>query len=65
MTIENDKKDEPLKVVDTRLSLTMDELKELKRLVALSRAARLLMVILISLLSLLGIDKIITILEKH
>ena len=57
--------EESLKVIDTRDSLTVDELQELKRLAAMSKTARTVIAVVIGAIMLVGGDKLIDFVQAH
>ena len=57
--------EEHLKIIDTKDSLTLDELQELKKLAAMSRTARAVIAVVIGALMLVGGDKLIEFVQAH
>ena len=57
--------EEPLKIIDTKGSLTMEELQELKKLAAMSKTARTIIALVIGALMLVGGDKLIELVQAH
>ena len=57
--------EESLKVIDTKDSLTVDELQELKKLAAMSKTARTIIALVIGALMLIGGDKLIEFVQAH
>ena len=57
--------EESLKVIDTRDSLTVDELQELKKLAAMSKTARTVIAVVIGAIMLVGGDKLIDFVQAH
>ena len=57
--------EENLKIIDTKDSLTLDELQELKKLAAMSKTARTIIAIVIGGLMLVGGDKLIEMIQSH
>ena len=57
--------EESLKVIDTRDSLTVDELQELKKLAAMSKTARTVISVVIGAIMLVGGDKLIDFVQAH
>ena len=57
--------EESLKVIDTKGSLTVDELQELKKLAAMSKTARTVIAVVIGVIMLIGGDKLIDIIQAH
>jgi hypothetical protein len=57
--------EESLKVIDTKDSLTVDELQELKKLAAMSKTARTVIAVVIGAIMLIGGDKLIDIIQAH
>ena len=57
--------EENLKIIDTKDSLTLDELQELKKLAAMSKTARAIIAIVIGGLMLVGGDKLIELVQAH
>lgn len=56
--------EESLKIVDTKDSLTVDELQELKKLAAMSKTARTIIAVVIGGIMLVGADKVIDFMQK-
>ena len=57
--------EESLKVIDTKGSLTVDELQELKKLAAMSKTARTVIAVVIGVIMLIGGDKLIDIIQAY
>ena len=57
--------EESLKIIDTRDSLTLEELQELKKLAAMSKTARTIIALVIGALMLVGGDKLIDFVQAH
>ena len=57
--------EESLKIIDTRDSLTVEELQELKKLAAMSRTARAVIAVVIGGIMLVGGDKLIDLVQAH
>ena len=57
--------EEHLKIIDTKDSLTLDELQELKKLAAMSRTARAVIAVVIGALMLVGGDKLIEFVQAN
>lgn len=57
--------EESLKIVDTKDSLTVDELQELKKLAAMSKTARTVIAVVIGGIMLVGGDKLIDLIQAH
>ena len=57
--------EESLKIIDTRDSLTLEELRELKKLAAMSKTARTIIALVIGALMLVGGDKLIDFVQAH
>ena len=57
--------EESLKIIDTRDSLTVEELQELKKLAAMSRTARAVIAVVIGGIMLVGGDKLIEFVQAH
>ena len=57
--------EESLKIIDTRDSLTLEELQELKKLAAMSKTARTIIALVIGALMLVGGDKLIELVQAH
>ena len=57
--------EEHLKIIDTKGSLTMEELHELKKLAAMSKTARTIIALVIGALMLVGGDKLIELVQAH
>ena len=57
--------EESLKVIDTKDSLTVDELQELKKLAAMSKTARTVIAVVIGAIMLVGGDKLIDFVQAH
>ena len=57
--------EEPLKIIDTKGSLTVEELQELKKLAAMSKTARTIIALVIGALMLVGGDKLIEFVQAH
>ena len=57
--------EESLKVIDTKGSLTMEELQELKKLAAMSKTARTVIALVIGAIMLVGGDKLIELVQAH
>jgi hypothetical protein len=56
--------EESLKIIDTKDSLTVDELQELKKLAAMSKTARTVIAFVIGGIMLVGADKVIDFMQK-
>lgn len=56
---------ENLKIVDTKDSLTLDELQELKKLAAMSKTARTIIAVVIGALMVVGGDKLFDLIQAH
>lgn len=56
--------EESLKIIDTKDSLTVDELQELKKLAAMSKTARTVIAFVIGAIMLVGADKVIDFMQK-
>ena len=57
--------EESLKIIDTRDSLTVEELQELKKLAAMSKTARAVIAVVIGGIMLVGGDKLIDFVQAH
>ena len=57
--------EESLKIIDTKDSLTVDELQELKKLAAMSKTARTVIAVVIGAIMLVGGDKLIDFVQAH
>ena len=57
--------EESLKVIDTKDSLTVDELQELKKLAAMSKTARTVIAVVVGAIMLVGGDKLIDFVQAH
>jgi hypothetical protein len=55
---------ESLKIVDTRDSLTLEELQELKKLASMSKTARTVIAFVIGGIMLVGADKVIEFMQR-